>query len=89
MRVAAVGIGGAGGRIVERLWQDNERRETTYLARPAPSIRTPKRSTNSTHFRTTGGMPSGSPKQTGPERTGTGRTVLPPSKTNGSKCAGR
>ncbi|EMA11728.1 Cell division GTPase FtsZ [Haloarcula vallismortis] len=31
MRVAAVGIGGAGGRIVERLWQDNERRETTYL----------------------------------------------------------
>ncbi len=30
LRVAAVGIGGAGGRIVERLWQDNERRETTY-----------------------------------------------------------
>ncbi|WP_225307898.1 hypothetical protein [Haloarcula sp. CBA1129] len=31
MRVAAVGIGGAGGRIVERLWQDNKRRDTTYL----------------------------------------------------------
>ncbi|AUG49337.1 cell division protein [Haloarcula taiwanensis] len=31
MRVAAVGIGGAGGRIVERLWQDNERREGPYL----------------------------------------------------------
>ena len=31
MRVAAVGIGDAGGRIVERLWQDNERREATYL----------------------------------------------------------
>ncbi|WP_262181320.1 tubulin/FtsZ family protein [Haloarcula laminariae] len=31
MRVAAVGIGGAGGRIVDRLWRDNEQRETTYL----------------------------------------------------------
>jgi len=31
MRVAAVGIGGAGGRIVDRLWQDNKHRETSYL----------------------------------------------------------
>jgi len=31
MRVATVGIGGAGGRIVDRLWLDNEHRETTYL----------------------------------------------------------
>ena len=31
MRVAAVGIGGAGGRIVDRLWRDNEHREATYL----------------------------------------------------------
>ena len=31
MRVATVGIGGAGGRIVERLWRDSKRRETTYL----------------------------------------------------------
>jgi cell division GTPase FtsZ len=31
MRVAAIGVGGAGGRIVERLWQDSERRETAYL----------------------------------------------------------
>ena len=31
MRVAAVGVGGAGGRIVDELRQDDERRETTYL----------------------------------------------------------
>ena len=31
MRVAAVGIGGAGGRIIDQLWRDNEQRETTYL----------------------------------------------------------
>ncbi|WP_336339431.1 tubulin/FtsZ family protein [Haloarcula brevis] len=31
MRVAAIGIGGAGGRIVDRLWRDYERRETAYL----------------------------------------------------------
>lgn len=31
MRVAAVGIGGAGGRVIDRLWRDNEQRETTYL----------------------------------------------------------
>ncbi|MDS0261090.1 tubulin/FtsZ family protein [Haloarcula sp. S1CR25-12] len=31
MQIAAVGIGGAGGRIVDRLWRDNEHRDTTYL----------------------------------------------------------
>lgn len=31
MRVAAVGVGGAGGRIVDQLWRDNDRRPTTYL----------------------------------------------------------
>jgi cell division GTPase FtsZ len=31
MRIAAVGVGGAGAQIVDRLWQENESRETTYL----------------------------------------------------------
>lgn len=31
MRVAAVGVGGAGGRIIEQLWRDNRHRDTPYL----------------------------------------------------------
>ena len=31
MQIAAVGVGGAGAQIVDRLWQENESRETTYL----------------------------------------------------------
>lgn len=31
MRVATVGIGGAGGRLVDSMWLDDEQRDTTYL----------------------------------------------------------
>lgn len=32
MRIAAIGVGGAGGRIVDALYQDDESRSTSYLA---------------------------------------------------------
>lgn len=32
MRIAAIGIGRAGSRVVEALWRDNETRQTPYLA---------------------------------------------------------
>jgi cell division GTPase FtsZ len=32
MRIAAIGIGGAGGRVVDALWQDNEQRSTPYVS---------------------------------------------------------
>ena len=31
MRIAAIGVGGAGGRIVDSMWWDDERRHTSYL----------------------------------------------------------
>jgi cell division GTPase FtsZ len=32
MRIAAIGVGGAGGRVVDALWRDNENRQTPYLS---------------------------------------------------------
>jgi cell division GTPase FtsZ len=32
MRIAAIGVGGAGGRIIDTLWRDNESRKASYLS---------------------------------------------------------
>lgn len=32
MQIAAIGVGGAGCRVVNALWRDNERRDSSYLA---------------------------------------------------------
>jgi len=84
MRVATVGIGGAGGRIVERLWRDSERRETTYLGAACVV------DTDTEALGERNAVPDDRRHAFGLfETDGTGRVVSPPSKTTGSKCGGR